>query len=136
MLKLTTDKHEASHGLSATAELFVIIYMRKIHIYLVHKNVFYVLAKFGSDVWKTKTENPPVQINALRYVCFQNMTDRVIRTTPPQNWPKSADFNESLKHLELLKSVSASGNEFHTGYILWQYMLYPAPVLQVGKYSL
>jgi len=50
MLKLTTDKHEASRGLSATAELFVIIYMRKIHIYLVHKNVFYVLAKFGSDL--------------------------------------------------------------------------------------
>jgi len=73
MLKLTTDKHEASCGLSATAELFVIIYMRKIHIYLVHKNVFYVLAKFGSDLWKTKTENPPVQINAL---CLLSKHDR------------------------------------------------------------
>jgi len=32
MLKLTTDKHEASRGLSATAELLVFIQIRRLQV--------------------------------------------------------------------------------------------------------
>ena len=40
MLKLTTDKHEASRGLSATAELFVrLLHTDRMQLYIVSEKV-------------------------------------------------------------------------------------------------
>jgi len=48
-------------GLSATAELFVIIHMRKIHIYLVHKKLF-----LPSSIERVNTEEIRMNVNARK----------------------------------------------------------------------
>jgi len=61
MLKLTTDKHETSRGLSATAELLVLLLVTAASDLLVHKNSI----KFCSDVsyclGRCPTKRPPGQ---------------------------------------------------------------------------